>query len=327
MCRLLKLAIGLLSLNLFAFTAAAQTSAKYPPNAEAGQCFARVLVPEIIETSTEQVEITPASTQQTFVPAVYETQNIRVLIKEATTSFRTIPAVYKTVTEEVLYEPESVELVVIPAKYETWTQVEEIAPAKAVWRSGNGLYGRGAAGTGTAPDAGSEVATGEILCRVMVPAKTRTVRHTRMVEPPRTERRVIPAKYKIVSRQVVSIPPRVEETQVPAEYLDIPVSVLISPESTRVETIAATYRTVEKKVLIASGGLQWAEVLCETNTTRAQIAAIQRGLTAAGYPTAADGVYGPQTQRSMEGFQRANGLAAGYMTVETVRALNLDPYV
>jgi len=327
MRRLFKLAIGLFSVNLLALAAAAQTSAQYPPSGQAGQCFARVLAPEIIETVTEQVEITAVSTQQIIVPAMYETQNIRVLVKEASTLFRAVPAVYKTVTEEILFEPESEVLVAIPATYETWTEVEEIAPAKAVWKSGDGLYGRGAAGTGTAPSAGNEIATGELLCRVMEPAKTRTVRRTRMVEPPRTERRIIPAKYKTVSRQVVSIPPRVEEIPIPAEYLDIPVSVMLSPASTQIETIPATYRTVERKVLVSTGGLQWAEVLCETNTTRTQIAAIQRGLTTAGYTTTADGAYGPQTQRSMESFQRANGLAVGYMTVETVRALSLDPYV
>ena len=327
MRRIFKTVIGLFSLNLLALSVAAQTSAQYPPSANNGQCFARVLAPEITETISEQVEVTAASTQQIIVPAMYETQNVRVLVKEASTSFRTVPAVYKTVTEDILSEPESETLVAIPATYETWTEVEQIEPAKAVWKSGNGLYGRGAAGTGTAPSAGDEVATGELLCRVMEPAKTRTVRHTRMTAPPRTERRVIPAKFKTVSRQVVSIPPRVEEIPIPTEYLDIPVSVMVSPESTQIETIPATYRTVERKVLISSGGLQWAEVLCETNTTRAQVATIQRGLTAAGYTTAADGAFGPQTQRSMEAFQRANGLAVGYMTVETVRALSLDPYV
>lgn len=323
----IKFMLGLIATGFIALQASALTAAQYPPNASAGQCFARVLTPEITETVMEQVEVTAASTRQIIQPAMYETQTIRVQIKEASTAFRTVPAIYKTVTEQLLVEPERVELITIPAQYETWTETVEIEPAKAVWRSGAGLYGRGMAGTGTAPLAGSEVATGELLCRVMVPAKTRTVRHTRLAEPPRVERRIIPATYKTVSRQVVATPPRVEELPVAAEYADIAVQVMTQPARVELETIPATYRTIERKIVQSTGGLQWAEVLCDTNTGAAKIADIQRALTAAGYSVAADGVYGVQTQNAMERFQRANGLSVGYMTVETVRALSIDPYI
>ncbi len=322
-----RLMLGFIATGFVALQAAALSAAEYPPNAVSGQCFARVLTPEITETVSQQVELTAASTRQIILPARYETQNIRVQIKEASTSFRSIPAIYKTVTEQLLVEPEREVLVSIPAQYETWTETIEIEPAKAVWRSGAGLYGRGMAGTGTAPPVGAEVATGELLCRVMLPAKTRTVRHTRVAEPPRVERQVIPAVYRTVSRRVVATPPRVEEVHIPAEYTDIAVQVMTQPARVELETIPATYRTIERKIVQSTGGLQWAEVLCDTNTGASKIADIQHSLKAAGYSVAVDGAYGPQTQRAMERFQRANGLSVGYMTVETVRALNVDPYL
>lgn len=306
--------------------ASAQTDAQYPPDAQAGQCYARVLVPEVTEVITEQVEVTPETTNQVLIPASYETQTIRVMIKEASVERRAIPAIYETVTDKILVRESTTELVSIPAQYETWTETVEIEPAKAVWKTGSGLYGRNGDLTTPGIEDAIEIATGEVLCRVIEPAKTRTVRRSRMVSPPSVERRMTPAVYKTVSRQVVARPARVEEIAIPAEYLDVPVTVMATPEQTRMDTIPATYRTIEKRVVTSRGGLQWSEVLCETNTSSVQIAAIQRSLTSAGYPAAADGVYGPQTQRAMENYQRANGLAAGYLTVETVRSLGLNPY-
>lgn len=327
MTRTLLAAITSLGLGLAtAFSASALSSAEYPPSANVGQCFARVLTPDVIETVSERVEATAASTTQRVIPAAYETQTFRVKIKEETTAYRTIPAVYETVTEQVMVEPERQILVAVPAKYESWTETVEVEPARMVWKAGDGLYGRGMAGTGTAAPASGEVATGEVLCRVMQPAKVRTVRRTRQTEPARTEARTIPAKYKTVSRQVVKTAPRVETFTVDAEYADIPVQVMVSPEQIEQQVVPATYRTVERKVVRSKGGLQWAEVLCDTNSTASKVAEIQRALVGAGYTVAVDGAYGPQTQRAMESFQRANGLSVGYMTVETVQALNVNPY-
>ena len=171
------------------------------------------------------------------------------------------------------------------------------------------------------------MSTGEILCRVLVPAKTRTITRTRLVSEARTEDRVIPATYKTISRQVVREEARIEAFTTEAEYADVRVDVLVSAERVEEEIIPATYRTVERQRLVSKGGLQWAEVLCDTNSTGEKIAEIQRALQARGYRLTADGVYGPQTQSAMEQFQRANQLAVGYMTVATVLALDVDPYI
>ena len=75
----------------------------------------------------------------------------------------------------------------------------------------------------------------------------------------------------------------------------------------------------------APGGLEWREVLCETNASSAKIAEVQAALTAAGYTAPSDGEFGPQTLRAMEAFQRDNGLPVGYLTVSTVEALGVNP--
>jgi peptidoglycan hydrolase-like protein with peptidoglycan-binding domain len=53
------------------------------------------------------------------------------------------------------------------------------------------------------------------------------------------------------------------------------------------------------------------------------VRALQRALTAAGYPTAADGVFGPRTRASLIAYQRANGMrATGVLTRSEARTLN-----
>ena len=152
------------------------------------------------------------------------------------------------------------------------------------------------------------------------------VRHTRIATPARTVKRTIAARYKTVTRQIVRTPARIESISVPAEYLDIPVNVMVRAETTITETVPAVYKTIERQVTKTTGILIWAEVLCDTNSNPLILAEIQRGLSKAGFPTKPDGIYGPKTQAAMEQYQRANGLAAGFMTVQTVRSLDLSPY-
>jgi hypothetical protein len=56
-----------------------------PANALSGQCFARVLIPEVIESASEEVVIEPARTEVRVIPASYEMVDEQVVLKEATT--------------------------------------------------------------------------------------------------------------------------------------------------------------------------------------------------------------------------------------------------
>ena len=75
------------------------------------------------------------------------------------------------------------------------------------------------------------VSTGELLCRVEVPAQYETVTRTRLVSPERTEANVVPATYKTVTRQVVSEPAQVIEEIVPAVYETVSVQKLVTAAS------------------------------------------------------------------------------------------------
>ncbi len=312
--------------SAFAGTALAQ-QADMPPNAQPGECFARVLIPEVTEVVTEQVVDRPDTTEIRVIPAQYETVTEQVLVKEETIQYRVVPARYETVTEQVVVEPERTETIVIPAEFETYTEQVLVRPAYTTWKPGSGLFGRGAAGTGTTIGSGEgQLTTGELLCMVEVPAQYDTVTRTRIAQPERTDTRVLPARYETVTREVVVESARVVEEVIPAVFDTITVQRLVEPAREEVISIPATYKTVEKRVVTSGGGLEWSEVLCDTNTSPGKIREIQQALTAAGYTNPVDGAFGPATLTAMEAFQRDRGLPVGYMTVSTVQALGVNPF-
>ena len=296
-------------------------SAGYPPEAQPGQCFARVLIPETTEVMTEEVVDQPERTEIKLLAAEYETVMETVVVKEETVQYKVVPATYETVTEQVLVAGEQTISTVVPAQYETYTEEVMVRPAYTTWKPGAGLYGRGSAAQG----ANGETTTGELLCKIEVPAEYRTVTRTRVVSPETTETAVVPAKYETVTKQVIAEGPQVVEEVIPAVTQEVAVRRLVKPATEEIITIPATYKTIEKRVVTGGGGLDWREVLCDTNTTTAKIAEVQRGLTAAGYSVNDDGVFGGETLRAMESFQRANGLPVGYLTMDTVRALGVSP--
>lgn len=295
-------------------------AADMPPDAQAGECFARVLVPDTINITSEQVIDREASFELRVIPATYETVTEQRLLKEATTIYRTVPPVYETVTETIIIEPERQESIVVPAKYEDYTEQVLVREAYTTWKKGDGLYGRDR-------DNATEtvaLATGELLCRVEVPAEYATVTKTRLVSAETTELRTIPAVTKVVTKEVVVTPAEVIEETIPAEYETVTLQKLVSETVEERIEIPATYKSVEKRVVSNAGGLEWRQVLCETNATTQTIRDIQAALTAAGYAVPVDGEFGPATLQSMEAFQRDNGLPLGYLTMSTVNALGLS---
>ena len=305
--------------------AIAQDNGEYPPNADPGSCFARVLVPETTEIVTEQVLDKPEVTEIQIFPAEYETITQEILVKAEAYDYQVIPAVYDTVTENVLTSPERTETVVIPAEYETYTEDVLIRPAYTTWKPGAGLFGRQSdAAVEVASVSASALATGELLCRVVVPAQYEKVTRQRIVKPETTETRVLPAEYKTITKQILITPAAVEKVMVPAVYETVEVQTLLTPAREEVVVVPAAYRTIEKRIVSGGGNVEWREVLCDTNASPQKIAEIQRALTQAGHSVPADGVFGPATLQAMEAYQTDNDLPVGYLTISTVEALGVS---
>ena len=122
-----------------------------------------------------------------------------------------------------------------------------------------------------------------------------------MTKPPTTREIVIPAEYKTMKVQTVTSPPKEIRKEIPAEYT-----------------------TVTRTELVTEGRMEWRGILCETNMTGTTVRDLQRALKAKGFePGPIDGIYGRQTGAAVTSYQRANNMATGGLTFETLRKLGI----
>ncbi len=176
-----------------------------------------------------------------YIPAKYGTQSEKVQVKEAGTRIEVIPAKYGTVTEKVLVREASEKVVKIPAKYKNVTEKVLVRPAYTTWKVSECSGGSCLPGEVPGRVAGSkeriDVATGEVMCLVEIPAQYRTITKRVMVSPPTTKRITIPAEYKTVT-----------------------IRKMITPPQERVVEIAPEFKTVTKKVKISDAETYWCPV-------------------------------------------------------------------
>lgn len=312
--------IGLLS--CIGTANAIPTSTFFEPD-PAKRCFAGALTPEKREIRSERVMVRPEATRQRHIPAIYEPFRVRVMVKDPRIAYHVSPPRYTTVFEQVLVEPERTVEVKIPAQYETWTETIEIAPAKTVWKRGTGLYGQKTAGSAANITDSTGRISGEILCKVRIPAKKRSVRHSRLIAPARTETKTVQARYKTVSRQILKRPAFARRTPVSPEYASLPAEREVRAARSEIERVPALFQDLDRTVITQESRLIEVEVVCDQHASRATVTALQSALVDRGYTLKVDGIYGPETQGAMEQFQDDMQLSRGYMTVESFVALDV----
>lgn len=290
-------------------------AALLPPNAQAGECYARVFVPPKYQTVTNKVLKHEAQEQIKIIPARFEKATERVLVEEASERLEVIPAQYGWREEQQLVKPETQRLVEVPATYERISEQVLVKPAHTVWQKGTG------------PIQKIDEATGEIMCLVDVPATYRTVSKMTLKTPARTETVTEPAVYETVKRRVMTSPPTTRTVQLPAKYQTVAVTRLVEEPREVRDTIPAVYQTVSKQEMVSEGRMEWRSILCKTNLTAGRISSIQQSLAKAGYyPGPIDGKIGPDTMRAVNAYQRANNLPVDkYLNVKTVKALGVNP--
>lgn len=283
-----------------------------PPNARAGECYARVLVPPVYETTSERMMVKEASSKIEIVPAKFEAGEEKIMVKEAGEKLIVVPATYRTVEEKVLVTPASSRMVEVPAVYETVTEKVLVTPAREYWKKGRG------------PMEKVDGATGEIMCLVKEDAVYNTVTRKVLKTEAGTREETIPAEYKTMIRTVIDRPASTRVEVIPAEYQTVKVNNLVSPAKENRIPIAAEYRDMTKRVMTEASYLEWRQVLCETNMDQTTILDVQKALKAKGFnPGPLDGIYGSQTQSAVSSFQDSAKLSRGALTYETVEALGL----
>lgn len=284
-----------------------------PPNAKAGECYARVLKPASYTTTDKQIIKKEATEVIEQIAAQYEWAEERILVKEEAETMKVIPAVYKTVEETVMVKPAWQKSTSVAATYRTEEEKVLVKPGYTTWKKGRGLIEK------------VDNATGELMCLIEVPPEYKIVKKRVIDTAPTTKVVEVPAEYKTVKKRVVAEAARVETSKIPAEYKVVKVRKLVAPASEKRTQVPAEYVSVTERTKTADAVLTWKSVLCETNTTKDIVKRLQQALAAAGnYNGPIDGIIGSATRNGLAAYQDAKGLARGQMTMETLKSLGIQ---
>ncbi len=264
-----------------------------------------VKVPAVYKTVTERVQVAPASKvwKETKchdkdcsveemmclvdVPAVYKTVTKQVVVKPETVKTIQIPAVYKTVESTQLAAAASTKTVNIPATYKTIERTQKVSDAKYVWSD-------------SMMEKAGLSRTSAVICKVAIPAVTKTI-----------------------TKQVVATPATSKTIKIPATYKTVKVTKLVTPERTKKTTIPATYKTISKQVKVSEQSVKWMPVICKSSMTIETISKIQRALTKAGYKTPVTGSLDKATKASVKAYQTKNGLTVSGLSIDTLKRLGV----
>jgi len=253
----------------------------YPPNAAPGQCFTKVLVPEVTETVPEHVLVSPEKTELKVIPGVCRIEDRPVLVKEETVELITIPATFKTVSEPVLVKPGYTRTETIPAVYDTVSEQVKVKEGYTAWRPGSSVagYGPGAPGAyaGGAVDRSSGygaqptrvLPTGEVLCLVEVPPEYKTITRQVLRTPARTVQIPVPPEFRVITRQVVDVPAHVEKRIIPPAFETVKVKIC-AEDTTQPYTVPPVYRDYDRIKIVSPSRFEWRQIECRADRVHSQ---------------------------------------------------------
>ena len=297
----------------------ARVTEDLPPQARPGECYGRVVTPPVYGKVSKHVLEKEAWTETRKGAPIVERETRRVLVRPAGVERVRTPAVYKNVVRWTT-TPGRTRKVTEPARYKTIREKVLVEPARAEGRltSAPRAYGE------TRSSQTMLQATGEVYCRVLIPAVYEYVHRRVKIAPARTYTvKGPPRKVKHVERVLVSKGGWTEK-KVAAVYRTEVVKKTVRQGATKVIEHPAVYRKVEKPALVRPAGKGWALVVCGGEINPAFMAQVQSALIDAGYdPGPPNGVGHGQTYEALRRFQRDHGLAQGQLTVESARALGV----
>ncbi|MCK5854047.1 MAG: peptidoglycan-binding protein, partial [Sulfurovaceae bacterium] len=249
------------------------------PNAQAGMCYGKVVIPAQYKTVTEKLLATPESTKLSIVPAEYKSGSERVLDTAASTKIQTVPATYKTESRTITVSPAS-------TGWKTGINPDARVASSALLSSARA----GGINLETAPSGScyyefysapqyktvSEkvLDTAASTRLISKPATFKPGTKRVLVTPESTKLVTVPAQYKTVTEKVQVAPAKKEWKQtkcqdqdcsieemmclvdIPAQYKTVTKQVLVRPESTRSSVIPAQYKTVTSNELASPASTQ-----------------------------------------------------------------------
>lgn len=289
------------------------------PNAQPGQCFARIVIPAVYEDVPQTVTTHAAYDKLSVNDATFAPDTVSVKVKDESVKYVVREARFATEKETVMVKPAYDRLTVVPAKFEFVSETVVVGKPRLVWRPGKNLSGVSR----------KDPHTGAVYCLVEEPGKKIEVQKRVVAVPEQVKKTPVPAQFKDIAKLVLVDPGGVDKIAVPAEYKTVDVERLASPAGTSTTRVAEQTKTIMTRVLVSPERFQWAPVLCDSNATHSSISRIQAELASAGhYNGAIDGIAGPQTQQAIKSYQEANGLPVnGILTADTLASMGLGDMV
>ena len=275
-------------------TLGASASAQPMPAAGHPGCYAKIAYPAIYRTVTERVAAPPVIRYRD-VPPVIEHYLRPVLVTPARVEQKTFAPVYRTQWRWV-ERPGPVRQVFSPPVYRTITERRLISPAHLAWRAGGAAHGF-APGYGYGQGGGLQARpTGEVLCRILVPARYAwTSRHV-MVSSGRQTTIHCPPRHVRVSERVMVQPGRTVQRLVPAVYAKVDATRVVRPASRQRIVCAGEVRLVSRRVLVRAARYGWAPMVCTPRQRPAPIGPHPIQSYGAGPADGMNPAYSPPTQ-------------------------------
>ncbi|MBF6056946.1 MULTISPECIES: peptidoglycan-binding domain-containing protein [Thiomicrorhabdus] len=283
-----------------------------PPYAEPGKCYAKMEVPALYQTVSKRVPLD----LDLKISKEPEYEQRKILISpEKQIVDKVIPAEYKTVSEKVLVTPETKKINVLPAVYKDVEEYMIVSPAREVWVDG----------PGNKQEVDPE--TGKMRHKEIVPAEYKKVKRRVMLQPERKEEIIVPAVYKTVEKKIKVKDEQTVYKKIPAEYKTVSVPTA-DPVSDKQET---KYKTVVTKEKVTDVHVEWRELVCKEDLKPDLVEKLQKALAEKGYLKPSppndleviDGIWGPNTLKSLEKYQQDQGLPSGKVTMESLKQLGV----
>lgn len=289
-----------------------------PPNAQPGECFARVKVPAQYRSVSERVLVDEGGSRVHVTQAQFANRTQQYVVRDAGVRYEVRQPVYKTVTENVVVRPGYQQLQVVPAEYRNVQQTVQVSAPHLAWKPGKSLV-----------DAAIHVThtnQGDVFCLVEEPGQTQTINKRVQVRKESVRAVDVPPVYRTITRQVLVDPGGVRQVPVPAQYGTINTQVLAQRAGHTETPLPPRYANVTKKVLVAPETFRWVRVLCKTNATPAAISEVQQDLYKQGfYSGPVDGHINGQTETAIAQYQQSVGIPhGGFLSLDTIESLRGD---
>lgn len=241
-----------------------------PPNAKAGECYARVVL-----------------------PAQYEEVEEKVIVKEASEIIEILPAEYGDAAEEIVVVPSFKKLVPVPATYKEALETLEIKPALRAWKTSlkkkalpvNPVILSAIETSGVDL---KNAEPGDCYKEYVVKPKFNKITEDILVRKEHNTTEIIAPKFETVEKTIVVKPATKEIVEVPAEYDEIEEKVLVEAEKTVwkkgenpaqkvsgatgeimcLVKVPAKYKTIKKRVLKSPASTKIVEIPAETKVVK-----------------------------------------------------------